>query len=117
MRIAPEPVYHMKPLSWWLPIGSSHRLTDDQLRSWGPGAVDWRAYQVAKSRRTDLKDARSDTPLSQRARLWAYQKLDLDPMTEADSIHFGAVLALKQLGPDAARAVPALLKAVRDGDY
>ncbi|MEA3208560.1 MAG: hypothetical protein QOE70_1617 [Chthoniobacter sp.] len=115
MRVPSEPIYQGKPLSQWFTDGSE-RLTGTQLRTLGPGAIKWLTYQAAQSRLWNPDDVPSDASLFTRLELWTHGKLHDDPLTKRDIVNFEAIEALEALGPDAASAVPALIKVVRDGD-
>lgn len=115
MRIPAEPVYQGKRLSMWFTDGSE-RLTGEQLRTLGPGAIKWLAYQAAQSRLWNPHDVPSEASMFTKIELWVRRKSGRDPLTKADRVNFEAIVALENLGPYAAPAVPALIKVVRDGE-
>lgn len=108
-----EPVYQGKKLSWW--FDHEPRLTRDQLRTLGPGAVAWLAYQVANSESWDEEDLPHNASVFRRYELRLREKLGDERLFKAEHVHFGAIVTLGDMGEDAAPAIPALIKAVGDG--
>ena len=108
-----EPVYQGKKLSSW--FHPEPRLTREQLRSLGPGAVAWLAYQVAQSESWDEVDLPHNASIFRHYELRLRQRLGDERLFNAEHVHFEAIVALGDLGPDAAPAIPALIKAVGDG--
>lgn len=110
-----EPVYEGRPLSEWLD-GKHEGLTREQLKTLGPGAVKWLAYQAKRSRAWSWRDFDDTSPLA-KLRLWLHVKRYGEEPSKADNISDRAVSVLGELGPDAAAAVPALLQTVRDSGH
>ncbi|MDQ3565879.1 MAG: hypothetical protein M3436_17845 [Pseudomonadota bacterium] len=119
LRAPREPIYEGKPLSWWFTDGSqdpeAQRLDREALKSLGPDAVAWLAYQASRARCWNPEELAHASPLKRGA--VSIERTFMGPgPTKADQIHSEAIIALGELGPDGAPAIPALIKAVRNGD-
>ena len=115
----PEPRYQGKPLSQWLLERSrsgGRVLARHELQSLGPDGVKWLAYQASRARIWSSEELFPDAPPWARAELWLRNKITKGRPTRSDYLHFVSIVALGELGPDAAPAIPALIKALRDGD-
>lgn len=120
LRPPREPIYEGKPLSWWFTDGmqvpDAQRLDGEALKSLGPDALPWLIHQAGRARCWNPEELFVNASPLQRAALWIKHWFIETMPTEADHVHFEAIVALGELGVDAAPGVPALIKAVRDGD-
>ena len=118
-----EPSLKGKPLSWWFTKDLDRqnpqpfaRLTAEELRGLGPKAVEWLAFEAARRSIWDMEEPSSArTPAAPFWRMrerWFHR-----PAYRATRIRFEAVVALGELGPDAASAVPSIIKAAACTDH
>lgn len=113
-----EPVFKGRKLSWWLTEPKEARssppqpLTEEELRSLGPAAVKWLGYMAGQSGIEDIEEPSSQNSVIQY--LWGWhQNWFGEGATRFSRLRFESVAALGDIGPDAAPAIPSLLKAVR----
>lgn len=113
-RRLPEPRYQGKPLSWWFTRDPPRLLNREQLLTLGPQAVDWLAYQASLPCPSISEGSRLDVPARNRLTQWVQNKLPHRSAIDAHQIRFESIWALHALGPEAAGAIPALLKIASD---
>lgn len=119
-----EPVLEGKKLSWWFTQGidqqdsaTVQRLTADQLRSLGPGALDWLCYRATQTSVWDMKRPDSNEGWMRRTSWWLRENWFEHSVSRFERIRFEAIAALAELGPEAPPAIPALVKAIRTADH
>jgi hypothetical protein len=115
----PEPVVKGHPLSWWIArdrfVGSA-RLSREDLRPIGPGGVRWLTFTAKNG------DMGRRTPTTWLGRQWdtAVEWIRLrrttDPLLIDPHEGKGAMMFLRILGPDAAPAVPTMVRIVERVD-
>lgn len=115
-----EPVFKGKKLSWWFTDGYEKegrpRLTGDELRRLGPDAVRWLSYKVGQSSIVDMEMPTEHVTTARRF-LWSlHERWFHEGTTKFSHVRGEAIGALGDLGPDAAPAIPSLLKALRFGE-
>jgi hypothetical protein len=112
-----EPVFKGKKLSWWFTDGydkqGAPRLTGDELRSLGPDAVRWLSYKAGQSSIVDIKEPSNNANAVRRFFWDLHERWFHEGSTKFSRVRFEAVVALGNIGPEAAPAIPSLLKALR----
>ena len=118
--IPPEPSFKGHPLSWWLTserfmIGGNG-ITSDDIRGLGPDAVHWLAYTAEHGR---LGRRASNTWLRRHWNSFAeWIRFHAGSAPSSSELQEGsyAIILLHDLGPDAAPAIPTLVRIIEKAD-
>jgi hypothetical protein len=119
-----EPVLNGKSLSWWFTEGidqqnspTFQRLTREELLSLGPEGLEWLSYTAAQTSIWDMDEPSSSAEWLMGLK-WRLREHWYDgAISTFERVRFEAIVALNELGPDAATAIPSLVKAIRTADH